>query len=68
MRRTFTAALTREGDWYVAHCLEVDIASQGETETEALTNLREAVGFAFEEPHAIKLPELHTVDIEIDAA
>ncbi len=68
MRRTFTATLTREGAWYVAQCLEVDIVSQGETEEEALANLREALEFAFEEPHALKMPELRPIDIEIDAA
>lgn len=68
MRRTFTASLTREADWYVAQCREIDIASQGETKEDALANLREALEFAFEEPHAVKMPELHTFDIEIDAA
>ena len=68
MRRTFTATLTQEGDWVVAQCLEVNVASQGESEEEALANLREALGFAFEEPHALKMPELRTIDVEIDAA
>jgi predicted RNase H-like HicB family nuclease len=39
MRQHFTASIWRAGDWYVARCLEVDIASQGETEDEALSNL-----------------------------
>lgn len=38
-----TAAVTREGTWYVARCLEVDVTSQGESFDEALTNLREAL-------------------------
>ena len=41
--RTFTAAVHREEDWYVAQCLEVDVASQGHTIDEALANLAEAV-------------------------
>ncbi|WP_137816030.1 type II toxin-antitoxin system HicB family antitoxin [Gandjariella thermophila] len=41
--RTFTAALHQEEDWYVAQCLEVDVASQGQTIAEALANLAEAV-------------------------
>jgi predicted RNase H-like HicB family nuclease len=40
---TLTAALQREEDWYVAQCLEVDVASQGPTIDEALANLSEAV-------------------------
>lgn len=43
MVRTFTAAVHEEDDWYVARCLELDVASQGETLDQALTNLREAV-------------------------
>ncbi len=68
MRRTFTATLTQEGDWFVAQCLEVDIVSQGESESEALANLREALELAFAEPHAVKMPVLHKFDIEIEAA
>ncbi|HET9058393.1 MAG TPA: hypothetical protein VFN61_00610 [Acidimicrobiales bacterium] len=41
--RTLTAALHQEEDWYVAQCLEVDVASQGRTIDEALTDLAEAV-------------------------
>lgn len=40
---TFTAAVHQEEDWYVAQCLEVDVASQGQTIAEALGNLAEAV-------------------------
>ncbi|GAA3459930.1 type II toxin-antitoxin system HicB family antitoxin [Saccharothrix longispora] len=45
---TFTAAVHQEEDWYVAQCLEVDVASQGHTIDEALTNLAEAVGLYLE--------------------
>jgi len=31
MKRTFTASVWREGSWYVSQCLEVDVASQGES-------------------------------------
>ena len=31
-----TAVVTREGDWYVARCLEVEATSQGETIEQAL--------------------------------
>jgi predicted RNase H-like HicB family nuclease len=47
--RTLTAALHREEDWYIAQCLEVDVASQGQTIDEALTNLAEAVELYLEE-------------------
>jgi hypothetical protein len=36
-------------DWYVAQCLEVVVASQGQTIDEALANLTEAVGLYLKE-------------------
>jgi predicted RNase H-like HicB family nuclease len=68
MKRTFTASITPEGDWYVAQCLEVDIASQGETEDEALINLSEALALHFTPPIATVLPDLRPVEVEIGAA
>ncbi len=47
--RTLTAAIHREEDWYVAQCLEVDVASQGSTIDVALANLAEAVELYLEE-------------------
>ena len=47
--QTLTAAGHREEDWYVAQCLEVDVASQGHTIDEALANLAEAVGLYLDE-------------------
>ena len=54
MSNVFTAAVHQEEDWYVAQCLEVDVASQGETVAEALANLSEAVSLYLEE-----VPEAH---------
>jgi predicted RNase H-like HicB family nuclease len=44
-----TAAVTREGRWYVTECLEIAVASQGETIGAALANLREAVELRLED-------------------
>ena len=44
-----SASVVKEGDWYVAQCLEVAVASQGKTEDEALENLREALELHFEQ-------------------
>jgi predicted RNase H-like HicB family nuclease len=52
VRRTFTASLTQEDDWYIAQCLEVDIASQGDSEEEVLHNLSEALALHFTPPVA----------------
>ncbi len=52
MKREFKASVSREGDWLVAQCLEVDVASQGPTEEQALANLEEALALHFEPPRA----------------
>jgi hypothetical protein len=51
MTRPFGATVWREGQWYISQCLEVDVASQGETEEEALANLKEALELHFEPPN-----------------
>ena len=50
MKRVFTARVCKEGDWYVAQALEVDVAGQGESIDDALDNLREALELHFEPP------------------
>jgi predicted RNase H-like HicB family nuclease len=45
----FTAAIRREGAWYVAQCLDVEVASQGHTVESALENLREALSLYLED-------------------
>ena len=47
--QNFSALLHREGDWYVSWCPEMDIASQGKTVEEAVSNLKEAVELYLED-------------------
>lgn len=47
MKQTFTASVWQEGVWFIAQCREIDVASQGETEEEALENLRDALELHF---------------------
>jgi predicted RNase H-like HicB family nuclease len=68
MRRTFTASVTKEDEWYVAQCLEVDVASQGESPDEAIANLREAIELHFDFPAATDLPIVRSLEVEISAA
>lgn len=67
MTRTFTASITQEADWSVAQCLEVDVASQGVTEEEALVSLGEALALHVTSPVATALPDLRLVEVEIGA-
>jgi predicted RNase H-like HicB family nuclease len=68
MTQEFTATVWQEGEWFVAQCREVDVASQGLTEEEALDNLREAVELHFEPPRATVLPSIRRIEVELDAA
>lgn len=68
MKQAFTARIFQEGNWFVAQCLEIDVASQGESETEALSNLQEALELHFEPPCATIIPQLQKIEVEINAA
>ncbi len=68
MKQTFTASVWREGDWYVAQCLEIDVASQGESEEKAVENLQEALELHFEPPVATNTPHIRTVEVDVSAA
>ena len=62
----FTAAVTHEPPWYVARCLEVEVASQGETVEGALANLKEALELYFEDvpaPDTSEPPIIASVEI-----
>jgi predicted RNase H-like HicB family nuclease len=65
-----TAPVSREGDWYVARCLEVEATSQGETVEEAIANLRDVVEVYLEEepaPSAPSPPLVTSFDVRVPA-
>lgn len=62
----FTAAISREGAWYVARCLEVEVTSQGTDVDDALANLKEALELYFEDepmPAGLEPPLIASVEI-----
>jgi hypothetical protein len=67
-KRTFTASITREGRWFIAQCLEVDVASQGSSEAAALRNLADALELHFSPPTAKAMPKLRPVEVRLRAA
>jgi len=68
MKRPFAATVWQEGKFYVSQCLEVDVASQGESEEEALANLKEALELHFEAPQATRPSLVRTIEVEVGAA
>lgn len=55
MTYKFTTIIIQEGKWFVAHCLELGVVSQGKTVEEAQKNLKEAVElFLEDEPETKK--------------
>ncbi len=67
MKKSLNAVIVREDKWFVAQCLEVDVASQGLTEEEALENLRDALSLHFTPPIATILPSVQKIELEIAA-
>jgi len=57
MPKKFTAVITREDKWYIAHCIELGVVSQGKTIEEAQRNLKEAVELYLESFGEEDLPE-----------
>jgi predicted RNase H-like HicB family nuclease len=66
--KSFRASVWQEGELYVAQCLDVDVASQGRSERDALKALEEALELHFTPPNASILPKLTTIKVRVDAA
>jgi hypothetical protein len=68
MKQRFSASNWQEGEWFIAQCVQVDVASQGATEAEALENLRDALELHFSPPVATLLPHVRDIEVDIKAA
>ncbi|MBC8030365.1 MAG: type II toxin-antitoxin system HicB family antitoxin [Pyrinomonadaceae bacterium] len=68
MKQQFSASVWLEGEWFIAQCIQVDVASQGATEDEALENLRDALELHFTPPVATIVPHLRDIEVDIKAA
>jgi predicted RNase H-like HicB family nuclease len=53
----FSALIRKDGDWYVARCMELDVTSQGKTVEEAKANLKEALEL-YMESFGSDIPEM----------
>ncbi|MHB8311792.1 MAG: type II toxin-antitoxin system HicB family antitoxin [Candidatus Dormibacteria bacterium] len=66
-----TAVITREGDWYVARCLQVEVTTQGRTVEEASANLKGALELYFADgapvPPTVEQPLVTQIEIRVPA-
>lgn len=53
----------KEGDYYVAQCLNVEVSSFGKTKKEALTNLEEALELFFEDSRNIQISKIERPEL-----
>lgn len=67
-RIRLAAYVWREGDVFVAQCVEYDVSSYGDTEEEAIESLVEAVKLHLEPPVATITPQLRHFEIDTLAA
>ena len=68
MKQEFSASVWQENMGFVAQCLAIDVASQGQTEEEARANLSEALELYFEPSLATVAPVVRKVEVEVIAA
>lgn len=67
MKKDLSFVIAFEDGWFVAQCLEIDVASQGETEDDAIENLRDALALHFTPPVATVLPNVRKIRLEVAA-
>ena len=65
--QTFTASISKEGELFIAQCLEIDVASQGKSEDDAINNLKEALELYLEPPRPTVMPKLRKFEISINS-
>ena len=65
MSLKYTVMIQKEDHWYVAKCLDNNIASQGKTEQEALNNLKEAIELFNETNEDILPKEILITTLEV---
>lgn len=69
MRQRFAVKVWREGNLHIAQALDIDFASQGKSDEEALANMREALELHFESPVATSKEQLHNIEVlEVEIA
>jgi predicted RNase H-like HicB family nuclease len=68
-KNDFQSVVYKEGKYYVAQCLDVDVSSFGKSEQKALDALTEALELYFEDNPTQKIeraqnPKVHTLHLQ----
>lgn len=63
MKTEFKNVVWKEGEHFVAQCLNIDVSSFGESKEEALINLNEAIELYLEDTSIDNLPEIEFPEI-----
>ncbi len=65
----YKVELIKSEEGYAVGCPDLPGCwSQGQTEEEALANLKEALELHFEPPQPTRMPEVRTIEVEVGAA
>ena len=65
MTKTFTVAIMREEDWFIAKCVENGVTSQGESIDEAIENLKEAIELFYEDEQIPEFSQTFLTTLEV---
>lgn len=61
----YNVIVQKEENWYVAKCLDNNIASQGKTIEEAMANLKEALELYMQNEEPVKPKEIYITTLEV---
>ena len=65
MSLKYNVMIQKEEEWYVAKCLDNNVASQGKTIEEALKNLREALELYLQNEEIVQPKETYLTTLEV---
>jgi predicted RNase H-like HicB family nuclease len=65
MLKRFTVLIWEEEKWFVARCLENNVASQGSNLDEAMNNLREALFLYYENEQVPEFKQTYVTTLEV---
>lgn len=61
----YNVIIQKEEEWYVAKCIDNNVASQGKTIEEALKNLKEAIELYYQDEPPIQPKQLLITTLEV---